>query len=724
MDFSAPGGVQYDAMPSEKMRRLQWITIDPQQVHALWRIHTENPLAVRCRNYVLDHLFSSNLEILNTAGQVLAFDPQFDNFLQRRYREFCYHAYDMYMVLGVVPVVLIQDDNGHFYPCVPKYGTFILQVAYAVDRERMYFHVLRPKALRVYKGGEETREGAAGAAGMREATSTRFFGVAPGAPQFETSYTLGSRAFGGLFGDGLAGWIHDESVGVITGLGADPGLGGELRSPLSSVLRDIALTHELERYMLLAENRMTNPLMTVQYHKTMDPDDLSKYKPIAGGVFFDGANIFSADRQIVEATDAQLRAISEHMYYREIEERQTLGIPTGPPGTVDMSRVHAGERTVCVPKGLEHVKNDANVTQAGRQYAPHRMITDDNISGLYGIPLPLMRNAGALRGNIAGQNEIFRNTLIKFAKMLGDIATAAFMTIYVSDGEAYCDAMFGRKAAVDDTQFVSFGLDEAERKGAEIIPDDSETAAPAPALADVVVDSAMADVPSASDVPAVPAAPAPSPAETAAKIATLLAENEASAARIIARGKRKRPADEPEPSRRPATKQRVAVGFVVKINVTHLMNDKSIQHLYEIGAIDLHTFHNMMLNRNGFSASQLKKLPTDAEKLIGDLLRDPTAEAPRSDVYTQDGVGLRDMTRGHRRVVPTGVLFELAQHGGDVEKWEAARRDAEHEKERRASKAVAKKSAADAKSEKKAAKKDAKAEKKAEKKAAKKAEPG
>jgi len=739
MDFGTQSPL-YTSMPEAGMRPLQWVTIDPQHVHTLWKIHTENPLAVRCRNYVLDHLFSSNLEVLNSAGDVLSFEPQFDNFFQRRYKEFCYNAYDMYMVLGVVPVVLIQDENGHYYPCVPKYGTFVLQCAYAVDRERMYFRVLRPKALKVYKTGEGN-----GIDEMRTATTTRTFGGMFGQPSCTTSYNLNGVAAtggpitsnnGGLAG-GLSGWVPDESVHIITGLGSDPGVGGELRSPLASVVSDLILTSSLTRYMLLAEHRMTNPLVTMQFHKTEDPDDLSKYRPVAGGTFFDADNIFTVDRQVVDAVDAQLRAIKEHLYHRDLEAAHNLGVQNQMLTSMDSARVQMGEGTVCIPKGLEHVKNDANVTQAGRQYMSQKTLTDDHISGLYGIPLPLMRNAGALRGNIAGQNEIFRNTLIKFAKLLGDMSSAAYMAIYVDDEGEYCSAMFGRKAIVDDTQFVSHGVEEAERNGVEVIHDDSETAAPPPPLADVVMPESKDKVTEAGDEAPQPAT---SNQDLASAVAALIKENEVANARAVAMRKRKRAEDaKPAPGKRtrvdedarpvPGRRKRVGehadatTGFVVKINVTHLMNDKGIQHLFEIGAIDLRTYQNMMLNRNGFSASQLKKVPTDAQKLIGDLLRDPSAEAPRADVYTQDGVGLRDLSKGHRRVVPTGVLLELAQYGGDVEKWEVAKREQEHEAQRRATKAVAKKTKADGKKEAKDKKKAKKADAKA---AAKKAstEPG
>ncbi len=723
------GGNMYDSMPSENMRPLKWVTIDPQRVHTLWSIHTGLPLAVRCRNYVLDHLFSSELELLNSEGEQLSFDANFANFFQRRYKEFSFNAYDMYMVLGIVPVVLIQDDNKHYYPCVPKYGTFILQCAYAVDRERMYFRVLRPKALKVYKdpsdggGNGENGVGKRGVATMQDSIIMRN-GGAYGTSQSPASYNIkgtgttdGPVTYGetGFSGAGMAGWVPDESVHIITGLGSDPGINGEIRSPLASIVDELFLMASLEKYMLIAEYRMTNPAVTVQYHKTEDPDDLSKYRGVAAGAWYDSENPFSPDRQIVEATDMQLRATKEHLYYRALEDAHNYGISEQRLTSMDTARVHAGEGTVCVPKGLEYVKNDSNVTQAGNKYLPQKAMTDDHVSGLYGIPLPLLRNSGALRGNIAGQNEIFRNTLIKNAKLLGDMATAAYMAIYGKDGGRYCDAMFGRKAAVDDTQFVSHGLHEAQRRGVEIIPDESGSIAPPPPMSEVVVGESKKLLKDAG-TDEKGAVAGDDAADVAAAITQILAEN-ADAAQRAAAGGRKRKRDERDA---PASKEAVkklrvteigTVGFVVKINVSHLMNDKAIEHMFNIGSIKLYQYQNMMLNRNGFSTSQFKKAPTTAEEILADLLRDPAAEAPREDSYQPEGVGLRDPAQKKRRVVPTGILLELARHGGDVDKWEADKKQKENEATQKAKQAISKKKkrdAGDKKADKKAAKKDKK----------------
>lgn len=700
-----------NTMPKENMRPLQWRDIDPAHMHTLWRIHTETPLAVRCRNYVLDHLFSSELEVLNGNGEVQGFDPSFTAFFQRRFREFCFDAYDMYMVLGFVPVVLVQHANGHFYPCVPKYGSFRLQSAYAIDAERMYFRVLRPKALKVYRDDEEEDGTAASARNavnrMRENLIIRTAGMS-NAPLSDTFGLNGISGTGGpiveeasgVFGTGDSGWIFDKTVSVITGLGSDPGINGEIRSPLASVVSEIVMTSSLARYMLVSEYRMTHPPLTMQFHKTEDPDNYDAYRPLARGGIYNPDDTFSLESQTVDATDTQLRAIKAHLAHRAREDAHNMGVQEQAMTERDSRRAQVGEGTICVPKGLEYVKNDSNVTQAGNKYMPQKLLTDDHVSGLYGIPLPLLRNAGALRGNIAGQNEIFRNTLIKYAKMLGDIATAAFMEIYSRDNGRYYEALFGRKAVVDDSMFVKHGIDEARRSGLEIIPDDTGRLAPPPPLKNITMGDANQKGEIRND----------STGETAedisAEIKRILAANEREAARKTAKQTKKKKEEKhgklrnkhrkyaPPPDEKVAVDLRAndsgATGFYVKINVTHLMNDKMIQHLFDIGAITLHAYQNMMLSRNGFSSMQFKKPPTTTETMIGALLRDPSSAAPREDSYQPEGIGLREFAGQKRRIVPPGILLDLARHGGDVDKMEAEKKEQENAEHAQAKRAIKK----------------------------------
>lgn len=714
------GGGQFNTMPSENMRPLRWSTISPELAHTLWNIHTKNPLAVRCRALVMSHLFSSNIEVLDSDGKPVIFDTNFFNFFQRRYKEFCYDVYDMYMVFGIVPIVFVQYDNGHYFPCVPKYGSFKLQCAYAVDRERMYFRVMRPKALKVYKNDDEggVVPGKRSIGGLVDNVQTRAAWEVGSTAKCPTSYNLnGSSATGGHvswtdspFGGDLGEWVADKAVHIITGLGSDPGIDGELRSPLSSLVGHLVLTSSLTRYMLVSERRMTDPPMTMQFHKTEDPDDLEKYRKYTVDSQFDPNNAFSADRAAIAATDAQLRAVRDHLYLRDIENRHNLGVQDQAATSADAMRIHAGESTVCVPKGLEYVKNDSNVTQAGNKCIPMMALTDDHTSGVYGVPLPLLRNAGALRGNIAGQNEIYRNTLIFNANMLGSIATTAFMHIYVHDGGEYCDTIFGRKAFVDDTQFVSFGLDEAQKHGVEIIEDDTATTAPAPPLSSVIVDGKTKNTVESNNI---------TEEDVERAVTKILAENADASARATVKGGKKRarktkaailtPEKERTEDAAPPT-----TNFVVKINVSHLMNDKMLEHLFHTGAVDMTTYQNMLLNRNGFSAMQFKKPPTTAQKLIGDLMRDPAAPAPREDSYQPEGVGLSDPSMKSRRIVPTGVLLELARFNGDVDKWEASKKQEEAASHQRTTAAIKKKrkrEAEDKKADKKAKKKAKKAEK-------------
>ncbi len=723
-----------NTMPDENMRKLQWRRIDPAGVNTLYNIHVGNSLAARCRNHVLNHLFSAELEILNGDGERLVFDPGFSGFLQKKYVAFLKDAYDMYMVYGVVPVVLMQDNkNKHFYPVVPKFGTFILTCAYAIDTERMYFIAFRPLDLKVVIDDDKMDPSVApmhAAGRMRDNVKVTNIDVAawregrPHAVWFDgvsaTGGALGVEGTGLYKGDGQ--WVPDATIRVITGLGSDPGINGELRSPLTSILANIAMTSSLCRYMLQSEYRMVNPAVTMQYHKTENPDTLEQYKKIAQGVYYDESSLFvNADRQAVETSDAQLRAIQAHLHFRALEDMHNMGVQEQEMTRMNSVRVQAGEGTACIPKGLEYVKNDSNVTQAGAKYLGVTQLTDDHIAGCYGIPLALLRNAGALRGNITGQNEIFRQMLLKNARMLGDIATTMFTEIFVRDNGMYCDEVYGRKAAVDDSMFVRYGMDVARKNGMEVIRDEAGELATPPPLMDVMIGD------TSKKQTLIPEDSGMTPEDLMWEIdAVIEANKKARALALIERRKKKNAKNKQKGglaglagvTKNVSDKVIAQAGVYVRINVTHMMNDKSIEHLFDIAGIELYEYQNIMRDRNGFSSTQRRKQPSTTEKMVGDLLRDPNSEGPREDSFIPEGVGLHKPGQA-KKVVPPGMLLELArngtvdpkllkelaQFGGNVEKWRTYKKEQQREAEAKAKQKVAEKRKRTDKKDKKTAKK-------------------
>ncbi len=703
-------GATLTSMPNDNMRPLQWRRIDPAAVNTLYSIHVGNSLASRCRAHVLNHLFSAELEILNGDGERLIFDPGFSGFLQKKYVTFLKDAYDMFMVYGVVPVVIMQDGkNKHHYPVVPKFGTFALTCAYSIDTERMYFLAFRPLALKVHIDDSHMDPNVAprhAAGRMRDSVHVTNVDVAgwkegrPGSVWHDgaagTGGPLGVEGTGLFKGEGQ--WVPDMTVRVITGLGADPGINGELRSPLTSILANIAMTSSLCRYMLQSEYRMVNPPVTMQYHKTENPDKLDQYKAIAQGTFYDPDALYPPDKAAVDVTDAQLRAIQAHLHFRAMEDLHNMGVQEQELSKRDMHRVQTGEGTACIPKGLEYVKNDSNVTQAGGKYLGVAQLTDDHIAGAYGIPLALLRNAGALRGNITGQNEIFRQMLLKNARMLGDIGTTMFTQVFVSDDGKYCDEVFGRKAAVDDSQFVKYGVEEARKNGLEVIRDEAAEIAVPPALTDVVVGDTHKKETIAPEDTGMP------PEELSRVVERTIADNaEARARALVERRKKKnkRAGEVKEVS----SAEIAQTGVYLRINVTHMMNDKSIEHLFDIGGIELYEYQNIMRDRNGFSSTQRRKQPSTAEKMVGDLLRDPNSEGPREDSFIPEGVGLHKPGQSGPKVIPPGLLLELARFGGNVDKWRTDKKEKQREAEAKAKQKVGEKRKRDDKKDKKTAKK-------------------
>lgn len=683
-------------MPKKNMRPMTWVTLDPQRLHQIRTFHTENPLAGRCRAFVLDGLFSGDFTVMDSNGYTLNFTASYNKFFQRRYKEFSYDAYDAYMTLGFVPMLLVQHASGHWYPVVPKYGTYMIQVAYKLDNERMYYRIWRPKALKIYiDGGDRNSQNAMSLFGgirngRTQTNFTSYSNTATGRSYENFMHTNGDC--NGIGGD----WIIDDSMSVITGLGYDPGIMGEIHSPLASIIKESELTMTLEYYLKMAEHQMTHPPLTMQYHLTEDPDDFSEYNKEMGGANYNPNTAFqdSDEHQTANLAAKELRKVHQFTKYLQADAvLQATGGLRDEASPADKLAV-VGSTTV-IPKGLQHVKNDSNITQVGDKYHAQKMLLDDQISGLYGIPLPLLRNVGALRGNIAGQNDIFRNTLIKHARMLGNICTTAFCDVYMRSSSDSFDTMFGCKAVVDDTEFVSYGVKRARESGMEVIEDASSKMATAPSLNTVIIkDGHTSDAPDPGII---------KPDTESIAIAKLIAENAAlkKANKRLQRGGKgaknkagtqssaastSKAGSSASQSKAPAgtakefevdSTEASHLDYNVMLSVSHLMNDKMLQYGHQIGAYGLTTLQNMMLNRLGFPSSMYKTEMTTAEQMVDAALRDPSAEAPREDSTLPEGQGLEAFGNASKKVVSSGLLLELAQAGGVVEKMKANRREAE-----------------------------------------------
>jgi hypothetical protein len=245
--------------------------------------------------------------------------------------------------------------------------------------------------------------------------------------------------------------------------------------------------------------------------------------------------------------------------------------------------------------------------------------------------------------------------------------------------------MFGCKAVADDTQFTSYGVKRARESGMEVIEDDGIATVLPPSLSSVVV---------GGEVPIVdPVETVIDPKEESEAIAKLVAENEAlkqENKRLHGKNKNKKGKQkEEEKSKKGRTSNGTAkeleivageaadLDYNVMLSVSHLMNDKMLQYAHQIGAFELHTLQNMMLNRLGFPSSMFKTETTTAAKMVEDSLRDPSAEAPREDSTAPEGEGLTSYGKEKKKVISSGLLLELAQVGGDVEMMRTKRREAE-----------------------------------------------
>lgn len=684
-----------------QIRAIKWSSLHYGVVSTLRKINLHNSLASRCRMYIIDHLFANDFQIFNSDGKELQMTNEYRKFFYKRYRSFGMAAIDCIMTMGVIPVVMPQHRNGHHYPVVPADDTYIIQVGYALDTEKRYYRVWRPKIYKLTGKNDAANSQISGNMGM-------FLGGF--APNFHGTGSMGMDlhrgigGFGGVMGSatGMAGiggvhenWFIDETVSIMDGFGYDPGVRGEINSPLKSILEDFTFTNTLADRMLTAEYLMTEPIHLLQYHKDQDPDqkiDLSGGKAL---INYDADEIHIENREGMELTQNQINALSKqtNLIRQAISEKITSdGLFRA--NQQEKEGIRTTNNQIRFPKGLEYVKGEGQERHVGNKYVPIRQLFDDNLSALYGIPLAIMRNVGNLRGNQSEQTNIFRQTLKKYAKLVGEIITIAFNEAYEGEELKLEDNVFKRKAVTDDTEFTKLRIRTRDGMNVEILTDDTPSLPAPDDKAAMFRNAAQVNLGSEGNSASRPVDPIKAMQIEIEKLKEKnrnykrkLHENERGESKNdgdnendngdsgATGSKKRRKIGYSSQSKKGRSKNLASgkggndVGVIIKIDITSFMDAKGLKHAFDIGALDLEQYQRLWKNRLDIGQFNLKKQSQTAEKILLETLRTVGSAPPREDLMEPESENLGQMAKSFEKdkKIPPGILVDIAQHQGNVE---------------------------------------------------------
>lgn len=724
----------------KQIRPIRWFTIDYDLIQTLRKINHRNSLAMRCRTYIQDHLFSNDFLIYNSKGKEMKMTPEFKKFFYKWYRPFGMAAIDCIMTLGFIPVVLRQHRNGHMYPVVPADDTYVVQVGYALDTEKRYYRVWRPKMFKLTgKDEKNTSDTSAELAGFLSGFVPKIPMGAKGGMGGNGLSGLGG--YGGLIqgSSGMAGtggvqenWFIDETVNIIDGFGHDPTVYGELTSPLRSILDDFTFTNTLGDRLLVSEYIMTNPTHLLQYHKDKDPDEKIDVSTGRQAFNFDADEFNLQSSEHMEMTKKQISTLSQQM--RMVAMAQEKGRTTDGLSKLEKSiqnGMTVAPNLVVYPKGLESVKGEGLERFVGNKYVTIRQLFDDNLSAIYGIPLAIMRNVGNLRGNQTEQTNIFRQTLKKYAKMLSEILTIAFNEAYSGEEEKLEDNLFRKKAVVDDTGFTKIVFKSKTGAKVEVMKDESDTI-PIPKDTDVIFENSKQISFGADSERKTGGANAPTFSNDREKnmrkiIEELQKNNKEYKDRLKELEREKKEKEKEKNSRHDnmddeygggsgggkkrkrsefssessknesfGRNKRIKRGdekdqVIIKVDITSFMDAKMVKHAYDSGAITTEDYQRLLRNRLDFTDFDYKKPNATAERILAETFKAVGSAPPREDAMEPESENLGSMAKRFEQTqnVPSGLLIDLAQKNGNVKELanekdaERVKKDAEKEKKKK-----------------------------------------
>ena len=436
------------------MSGINWVDLNQTEIDYVRNIHFRDSMASSCRTQTINFLFGEPIKFETSKGRLLELTPEFEAFVKTRWTKFAIDCYDSLQTIGIIPVTIVQPQNGTPYPAVPKEGTYRIQVAYIIEREELIFRVLRDST---YSVRLQRRR-------LQESTST---GDAYGFQRSHSAEAAGADWDLGVLGEGGVdaflrtifntdvpqGWVLDESVSVLHGFGLDPTVDGRLRSPLVPTILSSRTTSYLGDAMLASVDASLHRTLLVQ--STKDPE--GKEEDMAG---FRGGQFAprdmgdtAGDSEKFELTDAGLRALrrQHRMFQAFFENPHGLAVSD----QLEMQQVPEGSVSILpIPQGYALPGGQQVRPDAGQFYAPFKEDHEEIVSTTYGMAIGLYRNRGQLRGNMGAQNLLLRKTLNSNAKIISRVLTVKYQQIFGNYDVGIETEVTGRKAFYDVDRYV------------------------------------------------------------------------------------------------------------------------------------------------------------------------------------------------------------------------------------------------------------------------------
>lgn len=427
----------------EQKRSIKWNNLNPRLVADLWEMHfSSDSWSARCRTFALEYLgkdivFQRGSSILQPKGDFL--------FLYKSvWKNLVTYIYDCIHVLGVCPVTFRRSDPGdpesEMIPVIPARDTYVIQVAYAIELEKTIFRVLRPKALFFdFKRSTIDQEGI-----EHSRNRTQFM------PTDIVSYTLmGANSTGlidGLFDSDVPdGMVLDRNTVVLNGFGADPHFTGRLTTRMAALIEDRAFTDLHRRIMGTNQVRLMSRPLFLQENKTSNEVLEKLTAGFSGGVYRadgtedrsgsnGGANSYTRSADEIAAL-AGVIAQFQGEDARSAAGASSCRIYDKPAEGYSAADVVSAE--VSRPRPIATIPGDYTMPPGqkddsvlGQRYFDLRSMLDDSISGAYGIPLPLLRQVGSLKGMEEQMMQHFHREVKTMSSAVSRVLTFCYHAIY------------------------------------------------------------------------------------------------------------------------------------------------------------------------------------------------------------------------------------------------------------------------------------------------------
>ncbi len=465
---------------------LPWATLNPGVIHTLTQLVNTEAIAIDCRKKVLSHLTTHDVSVHDKHGTPVALEPQYNVRFQRYYKKFVREAYQAFLIHGLLPMVMIEDDSGFFFPVVAKLGTYVIQTAFCAEDEKQYYRVLRPiyfcarpDRLKYYEKIQDFAfplpfDSIYG--GTYSNAANIQIGPHPAAGQDFTTSPVKDK-----------GWFVDTSINVLDVFDCAPSPLGDVRSPLMGLLFPHNMTKCLGDIMLRAEYKMLTPAFLVE-NKTRNnvderpqgatarqggsassniADPVERERANARDILTMGMeNILSPLPAIDRLTPHQVMQIRAQQ--REMEKcssSSTLSNPEAIGGDVigkyhrklmeDGVRGEVDGKVRFCPEG--YVFSGANKhpeTHAGARYFESKEDFSRMICSSFGIPISLIYTMSKESSGVQeGQMKVFQRSISNTCIQFNNILTQLFRES-LSENTKQFPRMVSIKAVSEDFGYI------------------------------------------------------------------------------------------------------------------------------------------------------------------------------------------------------------------------------------------------------------------------------